>query len=197
MSNYFKLISNTMKTVKFLFMCCAIFSVFTLSCRKDDNDTENESYLKIGDVNYDLSAGIYSIEYDDENNFYSVLIFLYDGFKNVYLFDGDSFYGEGTGSGIMFWLNSSSNEIIPKHYINGSEDLYDCEEIVYVGDAVYGTEEMNYYGESNDEGVGGVTISKDGDNYEITFDFEGYVAHDDQIQENVEITGHYYGKLVQ
>lgn len=186
-----------MKRARFLFMCFTIFSVFTLSCKKDENDTAKKSYLKIGVVQYDLSEGIYSIEYDDENDCYEIFIFLYNGFKNVYLYDGDSFYGEGTGSGIMFWLGSPTNEIVPKHYINGSEDLYDCEEIVYFGDAVYETEEVNYYGESNDDGVGGVTVSKDGDNYEVIFDFEGFVEHDGQTKENVKITGYYYGKFVQ
>jgi len=185
-----------MRRFKLLLMCFAIFSVFTLSCKKDENDTTKKSYLKIGDVQYDLSEGIYSIEYDDENDCYEVLILLYYGFKNVYLYDGDSFYGEGTGSGIMFWLSSPNNKLVPKHYINGSEDLYDCEEIVYFGDAVYESEVMNYYGESNDDGIGGVTISKDDENYEITFDFQGSVYHDGQTQENVKITGCYNGKLV-
>lgn len=189
-----------MKKNTFCILLFVTFSLFISSCKKDkkdEPDTTKKSYLKIGDVQYDLSEGIYAIEYDEENQCFEVCIFLYSGFRNVYLYDMDSFYGEGTGSGIMIWLNSTKNEIVPKHYINGSEDLYDCEEIVYFGEADSNAGVFEYGGESNDDGVGGVIVSKDGEKYEITFDFEGAIFHGDQVKENQKIKGYFYGKLTQ
>jgi hypothetical protein len=79
-----------------------------------------------------LSDGKFIIGWDEENECYFGEIFLYSGFSNVtYNYGEEEFYGSGTGNGIIFWIYLPDDELVMKHYPNGSDDFYDCEEIAF------------------------------------------------------------------
>ncbi|MBN1792002.1 MAG: hypothetical protein JW830_16005 [Bacteroidales bacterium] len=182
-----------------LFQKLALLALILLpfSCNKTDDKSDGSfvSYFTVNNEKFKLTNGIYSVFYNDKNDYYEIQISIYSGFTDYHWNDDDDIIFEGKGNIIIFYINSPSAEIIPGNYINGSDNVvYDCDEILFAAEYNSATETYKYLGESNDDGIGVIHIEENDGNYEITFSFNRYLD-EDNTEDNIIITGEYSGGL--
>ena len=163
-----------------------LMSTLFIGCEKINNNIINKkNYLKIGDKEYDLSEGLLSNGGTDANNAtewhdgYNTGLCLYSGLSLQrypdYPNDG---YLVGDGYYIFFLMFSSSG----KSFDDGEYTFSDAE-IHPIGTFCYG----DYTIKDKEIKDGKIIVSKDGDEYNITFDCID--------EDGTRITGSYEGIL--
>lgn len=178
------------KTIKLLLI---VLGTLLFSCDKNDDDqSEPNNYLKIGDTEYDLSAGVLENYGADENGDdfagYNTDLTLYSSGLSLQQ-DGDGDWElSGKGHGIYFEMFSTIGTALDSH--NYSYTEAEPSPIGTFDDGEYVT---NYDTEVEGGGTDGeiisgkVDVKKDGSTYSITIDCTG--------SNGEKITGFYKGTL--
>ena len=193
---------NMKKIAKLLLSLIAI-SILITSCEKEDNidsDSEFLNYLKVGDKKYELSLGAL------KNN--GEMDGLYEGFNTpIWLVsegvtitdngnseDKNNFGSidiKGKGHFIYFELFSTKGDQLDNITYKVDPGGYPHDLKTFsIGEYFINEDFDSFYREdsqSNDLFDGGVTVNKEGDEYEISINFED--------EEGVKVTGYYKGKL--
>ncbi len=173
-------------------MILLVICIVLISCDKDDQDSSaNKNFLKVDDIEYDLSAGIienYGIDVGNNWHFgYNTDLLLYS--KNLsFQMDEDEWELIGNGQAVYFEMFSTT-----ALSLDNTDYLYTSSEPCQIGtfdDADY---IINY--ESDDEseldsqGIanGSVKVSKSGSTYSITINCTS--------KNGKNVTGFYKGAL--
>ena len=168
-------------------------STLLIGCDKDDDDkTGTKNYLKIGDTEYDLSAGILeNYGTDDDNSWhygYNTDLTLYSAGLSLQIDEDDDYDVTGKGHGIYFEMFSNSG-----NSLNNGDYIFSSTEPYPIGTFAGGGYVINYDSENDDyEGEGDivsgkVSVSKSGSEYSITINCTD--------ENGAKITGFYKGTL--
>jgi hypothetical protein len=167
-----------------------IVSTLFIGCDKDDDDkTSKKNYLKIGDKEYDLSAGILE-NYGTHKSWhygYNNDLLLYSAGLSL-IKEDDDWYLTGKGHAIYFEMFSNSG-----NSLNNGDYTFSSTEPHPIGTFNEGGYVINFDSETgDDEGEvnilsGKLSVSKSGNEYSITINCTD--------KNGIKITGFYKGTL--
>ncbi|MFW5793493.1 MAG: hypothetical protein ACOCWC_04345 [Bacteroidota bacterium] len=168
-----------------------IVSILFVGCDKDDDNTNKKNYLKIGDKEYDLSAGILlNYGLDDDNSWYYGYnndLLLYSPGLSLIEEDDD---WDLTGKGHLVYFEMFSNS---GNSLNNGDYTFSSTEPHPIGTFDVGEYIINYdpenddYEEEVDIQDGKVSVSKSENEYSITINCTD--------ENGIKITGFYKGTL--
>lgn len=190
------------KKVRFLSGLCLV-GLLLISCSIDDNNTmkanikTTNNYLKVGNVKYDLSAGLfenYGVDYNNKlYHGYSTDLMLYSKDLSLQKNEKGFFMFAGKGNAIHFEMFSTSGkEFDNQEYVFSSHAPY---QVNTFGNATYILNldfdfKRFYTIETKDKSEivdGKVSVAKVGDKYSITIDCV--------CDNGLKVTGKYTGTL--
>ena len=169
-----------------------LVGIFLVRCNKDDDDTGTRNYLKIGDTEYELFAGLLenfgTDDHDDWYHGYLGKLILFSEGLSLHVVEEDRYEFAGNGDLIAFSLYSNTGSALDNaDYVFTS--TVPCPIGTIDGGAYaikFDTE--NWDAEDSDDIVSGtVSVSLSGSEYRITFDCA--------CQNDKKITGFYKGTL--
>lgn len=191
-----------MKIKHFLFSVFIVFlfSILFLSidaCKKKSDSPQEytNSYVNIDGITYLINNGIYYSEYNETNSYYEVYILLYSGFTNVKNWDGYNFDAEGIGNFIWLTLHCPEPLITAHNYIQAKGGLYYCGEAGCAGNFNNQSGTSENAAESLDDGIGVISITKEGETYSITINFNAEKYFGQGSGKEITITGFFQGKI--
>lgn len=180
-----------MKNIMKLLIGVLVISTVLISCKKDDDEKEAKNFLKIGDTEYDLSAGILenygASDIDGWYRGYNTDLTLYSKGLTIQLEDND-FDLLGKGHGIFFEMFSTDGNVL-----DNTEYTFTSVDPCPIGTFDDGAYIINYNSETEDNEYEGEIVSgkvavsvKEGE-YKITINCIG--------KSGIKITGFYKGTL--
>jgi hypothetical protein len=166
-----------------------IVGIFLVSCNKDDDDSGTKNYLKIGDTEYELFAGLLeNFGTDSWYNGYLGKLILYSDGLSLHVDEEDHYEFLGIGDAIYFTMYSTSGNVLDNNvYVFASSEPCPIGTFSEGGYTI-NFDTGNWDAEDSDDIVSGsVTISLSETEYSITFDCAG--------KNDKKITGFYKGTL--
>lgn len=193
-----------MRKIIMLLSGLCLASLLFISCSKDDDNTieinatkTSLNYLKIGNAEYDLSAGVFENYGIDKNNKsyhgYSTDLMLYSKDLSLQKNEKDFFMFAGKGHAIYFEMFSSSGkELNNGDYVFSSKAPFQIGAIDKGGLIQNLNFDYNRYypidpKDKSEITDGKISISKTGDEYSITINCV--------CENGIEINGYYQGTL--